>query len=105
MMKYTMRSRRLTVSIAAVGVVGLLVAGCSSTSSDTTASSCAPAQGNVTLQYWNFVPGMQDVLDVWNKSHPKIQVTMKNIANNSADQITNAVKAGQAPDLAQIGYD
>ena len=105
MMKNTMRSRRLTVSIAAVGVVGFLIAGCSSTGSDTTASSCAPAQGNVTLQYWNFVPGMQDVLDVWNKSHPKIQVTMKNIANNSADQITNAVKAGQAPDLAQIGYD
>lgn len=99
------RRRRVGATVAAASVTAVLVAGCSSSGDEPVASSCAPSTGKVTLQYWNFVPGMQKVLDVWNAAHPNIQVTMKNIANDSADQITNAVKANQAPDLAQIGYD
>jgi multiple sugar transport system substrate-binding protein len=97
---------RIRAAVATACVTGLLAAGCSSSDDKKPAAeSCAPASGKVALQYWNFVPGMQKVLDVWNAAHPNIQVTMKNIADNSADQITNAVKANQAPDLAQIGYD
>jgi multiple sugar transport system substrate-binding protein len=102
------RQPRVRTAFAAASLTGALVAGCSSSGDKPAASSsssCKPSTGKVTLQYWNFVPGMQKVLDVWNAANPNIQVTMKNIADKSADQITNAVKANQAPDLAQIGYD
>lgn len=105
--RHTATRRRRTAGIAAFSVAGLLLAGCSSSSAPaaSSAGSCAPSGGKVTLQYWNWVPGMEKVLDLWNKDNPDIQVTMKNIANKSEQQITNAVKANQAPDLAQIGYD
>jgi multiple sugar transport system substrate-binding protein len=59
----------------------------------------------VTLQYWNTVPGMDKVVALWNKQNPNIQVDMKNISNDEYGTINNALKAGNAPELAQIGYD
>lgn len=102
--------RKASVAVGAMSVTALLVAGCSaspsaSSGSASTAASCAPAKGKVVLQYWNWVPGMQQVIDLWNKSHPNVQVEMKNIANNSNQQITDALKAGTQPELAQVGYD
>src|ERR1700758_4361845 len=102
--------RRVSVAVGAMSVTALLLAGCSaspsaSPGSATKAASCTPSKGKVVLQYWNWVPGMDKVIDLWNKSHPNIQVEMKNIANNSNQQITNALKAGQQPELAQVGYD
>lgn len=108
MMKNALRRRRASAAVTMVTVAGLLLAGCSagSSSRDTTkASSCEPSKDKVTLQYWNWVPGMDKVIDVWNKSHLNIQVTMKNISNNSNNQIQNALKANQAPDLAQISFN
>ena len=102
--------RKASVAVGAMSVTAALVAGCSaspstSSGSASTAASCAPSKGKVVLQYWNWVPGMDKVISLWNKSHPNIQVEMKNIANNSNQQITNALKAGQQPELAQVGYD
>lgn len=98
---------RLIAAGAALALAATALTGCSSASSDNSekASSCEPAKGKVTLQYWNWVPGMQEVVNLWNKQNPNIQVQIKNIANNSAQQIANAVKANKAPDLAQVGYD
>lgn len=98
------------MAVGAMSVTALLLAGCSaspsaSPGSATKAASCTPSKGKVVLQYWNWVPGMDKVIDLWNTSHPNIQVEMKNIANNSNQQITNALKAGQQPELAQVGYD
>jgi multiple sugar transport system substrate-binding protein len=83
------------------------MAACSSpgTSSSSAAPSCTPATGNVTLQYWNTVPGMDQVVALWNKQNPKIQVQVKNISNDAYGTISNALKAGNAPELAQVGYD
>jgi multiple sugar transport system substrate-binding protein len=69
------------------------------------APACAPAGGPVTLQYWNTVPGMDQVVALWNKDNPNIQVQVKNISNDQYGQIGNALKAGTAPELAQVGYD
>ena len=69
------------------------------------AASCEPAKGKVTLQYWNTVPGMDKVVALWNKKNPNIQVETKNISNDQYGTIGNALKAGKAPDLAQVGYD
>ena len=108
MKKNALRWRRTSVVTAIVAAAGLILSGCSTGSSGSDpakASSCEPSSGNVTLQYWNWVPGMDKVIDVWNQSHPNIQVEMKNISNNSNAQIQNALKANQAPDLAQISFN
>ncbi|MFJ4466900.1 ABC transporter substrate-binding protein [Streptomyces sp. NPDC089424] len=105
-MSRTVTRTRLVVAAAAAGVV--VLAGCSSSdpaSDDASAASCEPAKGKVTLQYWNTVNGMDKVVDLWNKKHPDIQVETKNISNDQYGAIGNALKAGKAPDLAQVGYD
>ncbi|MEU3245697.1 ABC transporter substrate-binding protein [Streptomyces sp. NPDC006875] len=104
-MSNTVTRIRLAAVAAAAGVV--VLAGCSSPapSSDASAASCEPAKGKVTLQYWNTVPGMDKVVALWNKKNPDIQVQMKNISNDQYGTIGNALKAGKAPELAQVGYD
>ncbi|MCW8100472.1 extracellular solute-binding protein [Streptomyces tauricus] len=104
-MSNTVTRIRLAVVAAAAG--SLVLAGCSSSDSsgDSAKASCEPAKGKVTLQYWNTVPGMDDVVALWNKKNPDIQVETKNISNDQYGTLGNALKADKAPDLAQVGYD
>ncbi|MGW7049153.1 ABC transporter substrate-binding protein [Streptomyces avermitilis] len=104
-MSNTVTRIRLAVVAAAASIA--VLAGCSSPapSGDASAASCVPAKGKVTLQYWNTVPGMDQVVALWNKKNPNIQVQTKNISNDQYGTIGNALKAGKAPDLAQVGYD
>lgn len=96
--------RRSLAASAAIGLTASFAA-CSSPESSATAPDCAPAGEKVTLQYWNQVPGMDDVIKVWNEKNPDIQVESKNISNDAVGQISNALSANQAPELAQVGYD
>lgn len=102
-------SIRLAGAVVATAVGISVLAACSSPapSGDTSAAaaSCEPAKGKVTLQYWNTVPGMDKVVDLWNSKNPDIQVEIKNISNDMYGTIGNALKAGNAPELSQIGYD
>ncbi|MGW6602943.1 ABC transporter substrate-binding protein [Streptomyces sp. NPDC055036] len=104
-MSNTVTRVRLAVVAAAAGIA--VLAGCSSPapSGDASAASCEPAKGKVTLQYWNTVPGMEQVVALWNKKNPDIQVQTKNISNDQYGTLGNALKADKAPDLAQVGYD
>jgi multiple sugar transport system substrate-binding protein len=100
---------RIRFAVATAASIAVL-AGCSSSSpassgSKDSAASCTPSKGKVTLQYWNTVPGMDKVVALWNKQNPNIQVQTKNISNDQYGTISNALKAGKAPDLAQVGYD
>ncbi|WP_405988551.1 ABC transporter substrate-binding protein [Streptomyces sp. NBC_00986] len=98
---------RIRLGAVAVAASVAVLAGCSSSSpsTKTSAASCAPSKGKVTLQYWNTVPGMDKVVALWNKKNPNIQVSTKNISNDQYGILSNALKAGKAPDLAQVGYD
>ncbi|SEG69304.1 carbohydrate ABC transporter substrate-binding protein, CUT1 family [Actinacidiphila yanglinensis] len=106
-MSNTVTRIRLAGVAAAASLV--VLTGCSSSApsghSSAAAAACAPAKGKVTLQYWNTVPGMDKVVALWNKSHPNVQVQTKNISNDQYGTLGNALKAGKAPDLAQVGYD
>jgi multiple sugar transport system substrate-binding protein len=106
-MSNTVTRIRLAVVAGAASILAL--AGCSSPApsggSSAAPAACAPAKGKVTLQYWNTVPGMDQVVALWNKKNPNIQVQTKNISNDQYGTIGNALKAGKAPDLAQVGYD
>ncbi|WP_329551084.1 ABC transporter substrate-binding protein [Streptomyces sp. NBC_00696] len=98
---------RIRLGAVAVAASVAVLAGCSSSSpsTKTSAAACAPAKGKVTLQYWNTVPGMDKVVALWNKKNPNVQVETKNISNDQYGTLGNALKAGKAPDLAQVGYD
>ncbi|MGW7255192.1 ABC transporter substrate-binding protein [Streptomyces sp. NPDC054834] len=104
-MSNTVTRTRVAALAAATGIA--VLAGCSSPASSDKASApaCSPAKGKVTLQYWNTVPGMDKVVALWNKQNPNIQVQTKNISNDQYGILGNALKAGKAPDLAQVGYD
>ncbi|MEZ0075455.1 ABC transporter substrate-binding protein [Planotetraspora sp. GP83] len=105
-MSNTVTRPRFAGAVAVAAGIAVLTA-CSSPapSGGASAASCEPAKGKVTLQYWNYVPGMDKVVDLWNKKNPNIEVQTKDISNDASGTISNALKAGKAPELAQVGYD
>ena len=64
--------------------------------------------GNVTLEFTSWIPGIEDVVDVWNEENPDIQVKVQTGPNGNCgtyQNFFNQLKAGNAPDLGQIEYD
>ncbi|MFG3197348.1 ABC transporter substrate-binding protein [Streptomyces sp. NPDC048208] len=71
-------------------------------------TSCKPTSGKVTLQYWSWVPGMDQAVRVWDAEHPDVQVKLRTTPAGNAgtyQNLSNALKAKKAPDLGQIEYD
>ncbi|MFD0313205.1 ABC transporter substrate-binding protein [Streptomyces flavalbus] len=102
-MPNTTRRRLVTMSVAvALGATALTA--CGSSDDDGDAQS-----GPVSLTYWTWTPGMDKVVDLWNKGPGKerqITVTVKKQASGDTlvTKILTAHKAGKAPDLVQAEY-
>ncbi|MGW8357485.1 ABC transporter substrate-binding protein [Streptomyces wedmorensis] len=65
------------------------------------------SSGPVTITFWGWAKGSKDVVDAFNASHTDIQVKFEEIPSGTAGgyaKISNAVKAGNAPDLVSIEY-
>ncbi|KQQ52785.1 ABC transporter substrate-binding protein [Plantibacter sp. Leaf314] len=97
-------------AVAAAVLSAVVLSGCSSTGSDggSAAASCAPAEGKVDLSFTSWIPGIEEVVDVWNKENPDIQVKVQTGPNGNSgtyQNFFNQLKAGNAPDLGQIEYD
>ncbi|MEU3605262.1 sugar ABC transporter substrate-binding protein [Streptomyces sp. NPDC035033] len=61
----------------------------------------------VTITFWGWAKGTKDVVDAFNASHTDIKVTFEEIPSGNAGgyaKISNAVKAGNAPDLVSLEY-
>lgn len=125
----TRRSRLLAA--AGIGLVAALAfAGCSTTSgggssasgsspttgssptgdssSTAAASACKKSDGPVTLQYWTWGAGYKKAADLWNSTHPDVQVKFSEIPTGNAggyQKMTNAVQAGTAPDVGFLEFD
>ncbi|GAA3985407.1 extracellular solute-binding protein [Streptomyces marokkonensis] len=102
-MPYTKR-RRLVTSAVAVALGATTLAACGSSDDSGDARS-----GPVSLTYWTWTPGMDKVVDLWNKGPGKkeqITVTVKKQASGDTlvTKILTAHKAGQGPDLVQAEY-
>ncbi|WP_405640911.1 extracellular solute-binding protein [Streptomyces sp. NBC_00019] len=105
-MPITKRSRlsRVAASTIAVALGAGALASCGSSDGDSEADS-----GPVSLTYWTWTPGMDKVVDLWNKGQGKkdqITVTVKKQASGDTliTKILTAHKAGKAPDLVQAEY-
>lgn len=99
------RSRRSTRVIAATVTATALavLTACGSGGDDSAEKSSGP----VTLTFWGWAKGSKNVVDAFNASHKNIQVKFEEIPSGTAGgyaKISNAVKAGNAPDLVSIEY-
>ena len=88
----------------AVTLGATALAACGSSDDDGEARS-----GPVSLTYWTWTPGMDKVVDIWNKGPGKkerITVTVKKQASGDdlVTKILTAHKAHKAPDLVQAEY-
>ncbi|KJK35757.1 sugar ABC transporter substrate-binding protein [Streptomyces variegatus] len=102
-MPYTKR-RRLVTTAVAVALAATSLAACGSESGGSETGS-----GPASLTYWTWTPGMDKVVDLWNKGPGKkdrITVTVKKQASGDTlvTKILTAHKAGKAPDLVQAEY-
>ncbi|MGW1555734.1 ABC transporter substrate-binding protein [Streptomyces sp. NPDC002144] len=98
------KRRRLVATSVAVALGATALAACGSSNDDSKAES-----GPVTLTYWTWTPGMDKVVDLWNKGPGKkdqITVTVKKQASGDSlvTKILTAHKAKKAPDLVQAEY-
>jgi len=98
--------------IVALGVlVAVALSGCATTASpgdDAQGIDCTPAEGKVDLTFTSWIPGIESVVDIWNKENPDIQVAVQTGPNGNGGtykNFFNQLSAGNAPDLGQIEYD
>ncbi|MCM2416023.1 extracellular solute-binding protein [Streptomyces sp. RKAG290] len=102
-----MRSAWVRGAGALLATAALVVtSACSADSgSDKTA---AESGGKANLTFWGWAPGYDKSVAAFNAAHPNIKVTFQKTASGSAggySKMLNAVKAGNAPCLAQVGYE
>lgn len=93
----------------------LTLAGCAGGGSGTgdngggaDASACAPSEESVTLDFTSWIPGIEDVVAIWNEENPDIQVEVQTGPNGNGgtyQSFFSQLEAGNAPDLGQIEYD
>ncbi|MEU3746577.1 MULTISPECIES: ABC transporter substrate-binding protein [Streptomyces] len=96
------RSRTSCVIVGTATALAVLTA-CGGSGED----SANKPTGPVTITFWGWAKGSKDVVDAFNSSHTDIQVKFEEIPSGTAGgyaKISNAVKAGNAPDLVSIEY-
>nr|WP_229671233.1 extracellular solute-binding protein [Salinibacterium xinjiangense] len=94
--------------MAAAVVSALALAGCASATPDTASGGCEPSDGPVDLTFTSWVPGMDQVVALWNEKNPDIQVEFQTGPNGNSgtyQNFFNQIKAGNAPDVGQVEYD
>ncbi|KOU61984.1 ABC transporter substrate-binding protein [Streptomyces sp. MMG1533] len=98
-MNFTSPRRRFArAAVAGLALTGLLSACGGSDSGDDAKSS-----GPVTLPFWGWANGQEAVVKAFNASHKDVQLKYTKVTDQLTmqKQLTNAVKAGNAPCLLQ----
>ena len=97
---------------AAFAISALALTGCSaggdSSGGGAEAAPCEASDGPVELTFTTWVPGMDQVVELWNEENADIQVTVQTGPNGNSgtyQNFFNQIQAGNAPDLGQIEYD
>ncbi|MER6949132.1 sugar ABC transporter substrate-binding protein [Nonomuraea sp. NPDC000554] len=96
-----MNKTAIRKAAAALLVVPLAVTACGG--NDPGSSSSV-----IKLEFWGWAPGYDKSVERFNASHKDIQVTFNKLPSGGKggyDKMFSAVKAGNAPCLAQIGFE
>lgn len=100
------QSLRTNSAVAAAVSLALLTSACAG--SDSSKSSAAKDDGKpVTITFWTWTAGAEAAAAEFNKTHPDIQVQFSQIPGGADgySKISNAIKAGDAPDVTTIEYN
>jgi multiple sugar transport system substrate-binding protein len=94
-------NKRALGAAAAVGALSLALTACSG--GDDTAGGGGEGSGEtVNLEFWGWVPGLEETVATWNEAHPDIQVEFFRMTGDDGDKIPAAIDAGTAPDVVQM---
>ncbi|MFJ9851330.1 ABC transporter substrate-binding protein [Streptomyces sp. NPDC101150] len=96
-------SRNTVATAAATAALALLAACGGGGGGDNAGGGGKP----VTITYWGWTKGTQQTVDAYNASHKDIKVRYEEIPSGNAGgyaKISNAVRAGNAPDVVSIEY-
>ncbi|KUN09646.1 ABC transporter substrate-binding protein [Streptomyces yokosukanensis] len=102
-MTRTSRSFRTVAATAALAALGLLATACGGGGGSTDAASGGKP---VTIDYWTWTLGAKSTVDAFNRTHKDVKVRFTEIPSGTEgySKLANAVKAGNAPDVATIEY-
>ena len=83
------RSRRLVASTAALSAVSLLAASGVAAAAHATSSPhrSTSKAGVAKLVFWDWSPGMSRAVALFNKTHPKIQVTLSDVGAGNPEYV------------------
>ncbi|WP_457962452.1 sugar ABC transporter substrate-binding protein [Arthrobacter sp. D1-29] len=100
------RSRKPSIVIAAGMLSAALLAGCSGTGAGTTAPPAPTQQETVDITFSSWLKGSKQVVDAFNAAQDEVNVTFNEVASSKDNypQLTNQVKAGNAPDVITVEY-
>jgi multiple sugar transport system substrate-binding protein len=110
-------------SVVFVAIIAMLLAACGTTATPTTAPATqapatqAPAAADtpttaapatpVTINFWSWVPHLDEQVAEWNQAHPEIQVNYQNAGSGNAEytKLNTALQANSdIPDVVQIEF-
>ena len=91
--------KKILVASAVMAVSALAFSGCS-------AGPGGDSDGPITLEYWTWAPGVDEVTEAWNEAHPDIQVKVVEAAgaDDMIPKLLAAERAGEGPDIAQAEF-
>ncbi|MCV2394472.1 extracellular solute-binding protein [Actinotalea sp. M2MS4P-6] len=97
--------RRTTAAVAAAASIAALAA-CGSTGDNTASGESGGAadagSDPTTVEFWGWVPGLEDLVAQWNDENPDIQVNFHRMTGDDGQKVEAAVDAGAGPDLVQL---
>ncbi|MGW7195386.1 ABC transporter substrate-binding protein [Streptomyces chryseus] len=100
-------NRTSHVIVGAATALAVLTA-CGSSGTEDKKSAAPGSDGKpVSITFWGWAKGSKEVVDAFNASQKNIRVKYEEIPSGNAGgyaKISNAVKAGNAPDLVSIEY-
>lgn len=87
---------RWVTALAAPALAVTALSACSSNGAEPSADS------PVTVDFWGWVPGLEDLVAQWNEENPDIQVDFHRMTGDDGQKVEAAVDAGKGPDLVQV---
>ncbi|CAL9354726.1 hypothetical protein SUDANB176_00547 [Streptomyces sp. enrichment culture] len=97
--------RSVLAAMAAAPLTGAL--GACSGGADAPSRSTASGGKATRITFWSALRGSQEVVDAFNRTHDRIQVDFQQIPSGGQGgyaKLSNAARAGNAPDVATIEY-
>ncbi|GAA4416015.1 extracellular solute-binding protein [Georgenia halophila] len=98
--------RRATALLVGGALAASALGACASGGNDSAdgggAGGDAGGDEPVELDFWGWVPGLEDLVATWNEDNPNIQVSFHRMTGDDGQKVEAAVDAGSGPDIVQL---